>query len=209
MVTARGCGSNEAVEVSAATGSMSDRDLWNLSADGDQDAFAEMFHRHAQRVWNQAYRLCGSWDQAEDLSAATFLLAWRRRGAVALVNDSALPWLLAVVSNLARDEMRGLRRRDKLLRRIPPPTPIDDPAEAVVVRLSDRSEGGDLRRALAALPEAQRRAVELCLVAELSTADAAAALGISEATIRSNLSRGRARLRDALTTLRARQEKTR
>ena len=202
-------GPGEAVEASDSEPVASDRELWNRSADGDHDAFAEMFNRHAQRVWNHAYRLSGSWDQAEDLTSATFLLAWRRRGVVTLVNDTALPWLLAVVGNLVRDESRGLRRRDRLLRRIEPPEPVDDPAESVVVRLSHYGEGGALRAALAALPQAQRRAVELCLVAELPVADAAAALGISEVTVRSNLSRGRARLRESLDTLRARRETTR
>jgi RNA polymerase sigma-70 factor (ECF subfamily) len=52
--------------------------------------------------------------------------------------------------------------------------------------------------AVRTLPRAERQAVELCLLGELSTADAAAVAGVAEASMRSRLSRARARLRTML-----------
>lgn len=69
-----------------------DGELWRRAADGDQGAFTALFERHAQAVWNHAYRLTGSWSAAEDLTSNAFLIAWRKRAEVTLGRDSALPW---------------------------------------------------------------------------------------------------------------------
>ncbi|NBH10111.1 RNA polymerase sigma factor, partial [Amycolatopsis sp. SID8362] len=96
-----------------------DRALWDRAAEGDETAFGELFERHAEAVWNHAYRLTGSWAAAEDLTSNTFLTAGRRRADVTLVRDSALPWLYTVAGNAARDEYRGAKRRRLLLRKTP------------------------------------------------------------------------------------------
>jgi len=88
----------------------SDTELWTRAAAGDRAAFGDLFERHVESVWNHAYRLTASWSQAEDLTSATFLLAWRKCGQIRLIRDSALPWLYTVVGNLARDERRGAVR---------------------------------------------------------------------------------------------------
>jgi RNA polymerase sigma-70 factor (ECF subfamily) len=50
--------------------------------------------------------------------------------------------------------------------------------------------------AVARLPKAERRVVELCLLGDLSTSDAAEVLGVAESTVRAHVSRARARLRE-------------
>jgi RNA polymerase sigma-70 factor, ECF subfamily len=58
-----------------------------------------------------------------------------------------------------------------------------------------------MRRVLAAvakLPRSERQVVELCLIGELSTAEAAELLNLEEVSIRSRISRARARLRKTL-----------
>lgn len=180
-----------------------DRQLWASAAAGDAAAFGELFERHARLVWNHAYRLTGSWEQAEDLTSNAFLVAWRRRSSVTLVHDSALPWLYTVVGNLVRESNRGSARRSRLLRRLRPADPVGDHADSVVARIDDAGDTSVLLAGVQRLPSAQRRAVELCLIGELTSAQAAAVLGVSEVTVRSNLSRGRSRLRDELSAVRA------
>ncbi|MEU0466282.1 RNA polymerase sigma factor [Amycolatopsis sp. NPDC006131] len=172
-----------------------DADLW---ARGDREAFAVLFERHAQAVWNHAYRLTGSWASAEDLTSATFLTAWRKRADLTLVRDSALPWLFTVAGNLARDEHRGRTRRLRLLRRMPDPAPVSDHADGVADRLDGEARLRLIIDAVRALPAAQRQVVELCLLGELPVADAAALLEVAEVTVRAHLSRARARLRALL-----------
>lgn len=169
-----------------------DAELWER---GDQAAFATLFDRHAEAVWNHCYRLTASWATAEDLTSATFLAAWRGRAGITLVRDSALPWLYAVAGNLARTEFRRLGRFRRALRRVPDRDVVPDHAERVISSVDDDRE---LRRVLAAvrtMPAAEREAVELCLLGELSTAEAAELLGVAEVSVRSRISRARARLR--------------
>lgn len=175
--------------------SPSDAELWQLIALGEHAAFTTLFERHAEAVWNYAHRLTASWQAAEDMLSATFLTAWRKRGEVVLVQDSALPWLYTVAGNLARTEFRAGRRRLRLLTRLSVEHTRDHADD-----VADRMQASDeLRRVLNAidrLPRAEREVARLCLLGELPIADAAAALGIAEASVRSRVSRARARLRD-------------
>lgn len=51
--------------------------LWAQVRAGDRDAFTALYHRHADAVWNHAYRLTASRTAAEDVLAATFLALGR------------------------------------------------------------------------------------------------------------------------------------
>jgi RNA polymerase sigma-70 factor (ECF subfamily) len=182
----------------AVVGIATDGDLWSQGATGDKRAFGELFERHAQAVWNHAYRLTGSWAAAEDLTSQTFLIAWRKRGDMTLVRGSALPWLYTVAGNLARTERRGGHRRLRLLNRIPAAPPVDDHAERVAEQLDGEAKLREVIAAISELPKAQRQAVQLCLLEDIPIADAAELLGVAEVTVRSHLSRARAQLRVVL-----------
>lgn len=172
-----------------------DADLWPSVARGDHAAFTVLFERHAQRVWNYTYRLTASWPQADDLTAAVFSTLWRRRADVRLVDGSALPWLLTVASNLSKNERRRVAR---FLRAMPRLAVDDARPDHAEVLAEDAAAHARLERVLAAvrrLPRAERQAVELCGLGRLPVADAAALLGIAEASVRSRLSRARTRLR--------------
>jgi RNA polymerase sigma factor (sigma-70 family) len=175
-----------------------DHELWSLAQDGDRDAFTAIYHRHAEAVWNHACRLTASQSAAEDVLAATFLTAWRRRHSVRLVAESARPWLLAVAGNEARTEWRRMTRHRRLTGRLGPAPAVEDHAESVVTSLDDRRRLHRVLAAIAELPASQREAVALCMVAELPQADAARVLGVPEATLRSRIFRARARLRGVL-----------
>jgi RNA polymerase sigma-70 factor (ECF subfamily) len=172
-----------------------DGELWHDAANGAGSAFAELFERHVEAVWNHAYRLTGSWTRAEDLASATFLTAWRKRAEVTLVRDSALPWLFTVVANLARSEYRSATRFRRAAHRLAVPNSVADHADAVAHRIDDDRRLREVLDEVRRLPRAEREAVELCLLGDLSTADAAELLGVAEASVRSRISRARARLR--------------
>jgi RNA polymerase sigma factor (sigma-70 family) len=176
----------------------SDHDLWARAAVGDRNAFGELFERHAEAVWNHAYRLTASWSQAEDLTSATFLLAWRKCTDVHLIRDSALPWLYTVTGNLAREQRRGAARFLRAVRRVPDTSVTADHADEVAGRVDGDATTARILVAVRSLPRAERQAVELCLLGDLSTADAAELLGVAEVSVRSRISRARARLRTKL-----------
>ncbi|WP_084467970.1 RNA polymerase sigma factor [Actinokineospora inagensis] len=175
-----------------------DHVLWRRAAEGDRSAFGELFERHAEAVWNHAYRLTGSWALAEDVTSATFLTAWRKVTGMTLVRESALPWLYAVAGNIARTEHRRSTRFLRALRRLPTDGVGEDHADAVVERVDVDRRTRQVSHAVQSLPRAEREAVQLCLLGGVPVADAAALLGIAEPSVRARLSRARSRLRTML-----------
>ncbi|HEY6749559.1 MAG TPA: RNA polymerase sigma factor [Mycobacteriales bacterium] len=180
------------------TADLPDTALWELAGAGDGEAFGQLFDRHSRAVYNHCFRLTASWSVAEDLTSTTFLLAWRQRDRLRPVNDSLRPWLLAVATNAVRSHRRSTGRRLRLAARVPAEPPVADHAEDVAGRVDDERRMAAVLTELRRLPRAQQEAVALCLWSGLSYAEAAAALGIAEVTVRSHISRARSRLRAAL-----------
>jgi RNA polymerase sigma factor (sigma-70 family) len=177
---------------------LDDNSLWAAAGDGDRAAFTTLYHRHADAVWRHAYRLTGTRTAAEDVLAATFLTAWRRRAEVRFVADSARPWLLCVAGNEARTEWRRTIRQERLVQRIGAAPTASDHADAVVSRLDDRRRLHRVLGALEGLSDEHRDVIELCMIAGVPQPDAARALGIRQATLRTRLHRARTRLRALL-----------
>jgi RNA polymerase sigma-70 factor (ECF subfamily) len=163
---------------------------------GDPEAFGELFDEHARSVYNHAFRLTGAWSAAEDVVSLTFLEAWRLHDRVAIDTDWSLrPWLLGIATNVARNVRRAARRYDAALARIPRHEAVlPDFAEEVSDRVDDRARLAAVRTALAALRQPEREVLALCVWAGLDYAQAAEALGVPVGTVRSRLSRARAKL---------------
>lgn len=171
-----------------------DRALWSQAAGGGGHAFGVLFDRHAKAVYNHCFRLTASWAEAEDHLQATFLLAWRKRAEVRLERESALPWLLTVATNVVRNDQRSLTRRLRNLRRLGEERPVPDHADRVVERLDDQRRMKELLDAVAKLPRNEREALALCVWSDVSYADAAAVLGITEGSVRARVSKARSKL---------------
>lgn len=155
-----------------------------------------LFDRHARAVYNHVFRRTASWAEAEDLTSAVFLEAWRRRREVVLDRDSALPWLLGVATYLTLNRQRALRRYRSATARLPGIGAAPDHADDVAARVDDERAMARLRAEVARLPRHEREVIELCAWAGLDHQAAAVALGIAEGTVRSRLSRARGRLAD-------------
>jgi RNA polymerase sigma-70 factor (ECF subfamily) len=171
-----------------------DQELCAALGGGDETAFGQLFERHHRAVYNHAFRLSGSWTVAEDVTQATFLTAWRRRGQARVVDGSLLPWLLVVAGNTVRAERRSARRWLALRRRVPAPPDAPDPADDIAGRMDDERRVARLLELTARLTPAEREAVALCLWSGVGYPQAAAVLGISETAVRSRVSRARSRL---------------
>ena len=86
----------------------SDSELWTRARGEDRQAFADLFERHAQAIYNYCFRRVGNWASAEDLTSVVFLEAWRRRS-VELPEGMVLPWLYGVATNVVRNANRSRR----------------------------------------------------------------------------------------------------
>jgi RNA polymerase sigma factor (sigma-70 family) len=163
-----------------------------------RDRFSALYERHCHAVYNHCFRRGGSWSLAEEMTAATFLTAWRRWASAPEAVDDALPWLLAIANNMLRNTRRAQRRYAAALARIERPETVTDPAEAVAARVDAERQMAAALPVLGKLPARERAVIELCVGARLTTTQAATALGIPAGTVKSRLSRGLSRLRREL-----------
>jgi RNA polymerase sigma-70 factor (ECF subfamily) len=174
-----------------------DHVLWDRAREGDGAAFGALFERHAGRIYNYCFRRTADWALAEDLTSATFFLAWRARGREQLRAESALPLLFGIATNVLRNQRRSLKRGREAFARLPlPPAEEPDFAEDAATRLSDEGTMRELLELFARLPRREQDVIALCEWSDLPYEDAAVALGIPIGTVRSRLARGRSRLRE-------------
>ncbi|MGW4941940.1 RNA polymerase sigma factor [Actinoplanes sp. NPDC004185] len=163
---------------------------------GDPETFGQLFSDHAQAVYRHVVRSTGNWSAAEDIVSLTFLEAWRLRGKLRPDGDSVLPWLLGIAVNVLRNNRRAARRHAAALVRLPPAEAMPDFADELVNRMRDSEQLAAATAALDRLRPAEREVFTLCVWSGLDYAQTAEALGVPVGTVRSRLSRARAKLRE-------------
>jgi RNA polymerase sigma factor (sigma-70 family) len=160
----------------------------------DPAALAALFDRYGDRIYNHCFRHLGDWAEAEDATSSVFLEVWRHRRRVRLHDGSALPWLYGVATNVCRNAGRSRRRHLRAVARLPRPAPEADHAQEVSDRLGSEARMREVLALIAGLPAHEREVLALVAWAGLSYEQAAAALAVPVGTVRSRLSRARARL---------------
>lgn len=179
-------------------GGQGDGESWRRLAAGDHDALGQLFDQYATAVYNHLFRRTADWSEAEDLTSAVFLQAWRRRRDVVIDRDSALPWLLGVANHVLRNSRRAKRRYRAVLGKLAAETREPavgiDPADSVAARVDAERQVAELRRAIDRLPRHEREVIELCVWSGLDQQAAAQALGVAVGTVKSRLHRARQRL---------------
>lgn len=176
-----------------STEDLPDLELWDLVGDGDGAALGQLFERHADAVYNHAFRRTADWSLAEEVASLVFLEAWRRRGSVELERDTALPWLLGVANNVLRNRWRTKHRHRKALALLPESSTgrFDDDVDD---RLDDQQRMRRLLKLIERLPRTQRDVLEMVAWDGLTYEQAADVLDVPVGTVRSRLSRARRRL---------------
>jgi RNA polymerase sigma factor (sigma-70 family) len=161
------------------------------AAESDPAAFGRLYERHVEAVHAWFDRRL-AW-AAADLTAETFARAWLwRRRFDDRRDGTALPWLYGIAANVLRETVRRDRVDTRARERLGLPTDLGaEDFAAVDQRLSPRET---LARALAALPEDQRRAVQLRVLQDLSYREVAKRLSIRPAAARLRVSRALRRL---------------
>lgn len=130
-------------------------------------------------------------EDAADVVAETFLVAWRRLDEIG-DERSVLPWLYGVARRVVWTQQRAAARQRAIAARVAAREPhlLSEPA---------RSLGeGRLSAALAGLSETDRELLLLVAWEELSSREAARVVGCSATAVRIRLHRARMRLRQAL-----------
>ncbi|MFI0454228.1 SigE family RNA polymerase sigma factor [Actinomadura sp. 6N118] len=158
----------------------------------DDESFTEFVVARGTALTRTAALLCGARQDAEDLLQAALEKAYRHWGRIDPETDPE-PYVRRILVNLAISRSR----RWKVLREIymarPPDEPVASPVHAVELR-------GTLMDELRKLGPRQRAVLVLRFWEDLSEAETAQVLGCSVGTVKSQASRGLARLRERLGT---------
>lgn len=173
-----------------------DENLMALVSGGDRRAFAVLVNRHTSLFFSAAFRMCGQKEEAEDIVQEAFLKLWDRPGVFDPSRGAKFTtWFYRVVTNLAID--RGRRRRAHA-----GPEALETLADTRMradARLIEREREEILERAVQALPDRQKAALNLCFYEGLSNREAADALGIGIKALESLLMRAKAAIRADVT----------
>ncbi|WP_439082417.1 RNA polymerase sigma factor [Streptomyces sp. WL006] len=172
-----------------------DADVIAQSLD-EPELFAGLYDRHAPDIHRYAARRLGE-GAADDITAETFLIAFRTRDRYDTAHRLARPWLYGIAANLIGKHRRTEVRALKALARTG-----HDP---VAASWSDRSDDrlavqAPLAGALAALSPGDRHVLLLVAWADLGYQEVAEALRIPLGTVRSRLNRARRKVRASLST---------
>ncbi len=164
---------------------------------GDPAAIEALVCAHQGRVYRLALSVLD--DPAEADEAAQDALVAALRALDSYRGDAAFTtWLYAITMNVCRGHLRRRRARERLHQALQAVFRLrggpDDPEDRTVRREADRG----LWRAIQALGEKHRLPVILRYYHELSIAEIAQVLGISEGTVHSRLYTARERLKEAL-----------
>ena len=151
-----------------------------------ESRFSCLYQRHEREILRYALRRCADPQDAADVVAETFLVAWRRLGDVP-VGDEARLWLYATARRVHSNHRRGANRRSRLAERL-----RDELRRQIPVQPPTEEHG--VIEALAEMRDADRELLMLVGMEGLTPSEAARVLGISAVTTRTRLHRARRRL---------------
>jgi RNA polymerase sigma-70 factor, ECF subfamily len=169
-----------------------DEELLARVANGDRDAFGDLYQRYARAVLGLAIRRLGDRGRAEDAVQEAFASVWRAARSYKRDRGPVAPWLYAVARNAIAD--RGRARTE------PPAEPTDMPSdEPGPPEQAEQSwVAYRVHRAMEGIPETERTVLELAYWSGLSQSEIADRLGIPLGTVKTRTRSALARLADAL-----------
>lgn len=168
--------------------------IWGRALGGDPGAFANIYDLHRDKVYAQAYRWARSVHDAEDILAMAFFETWRNRTRVRIVNGSIAAWLLVTTNHIAQNTARSARRHRIAMAKIPAREDMDDHAPEILAGIDQDATALKVREAFTQLKPRDRDVLTLVVINELSLDHASQALGVPVGTVKSRLSRAKARL---------------
>ena len=182
-----------------------DDDLVARTAQGDAQAFAQLFRRCQGQVYRFALHMTGTSGAADDVTQDVFMIVMKDAGRYQPGRSGVNAWLCGIARNCARQRLERERAFLAL-------SEDDDVLNEAVLQtdpLGDltRAEGIErVRKAVLNLPIRYREVIVLCDLQEMSYVEAADALSCAVGTVRSRLHRGRQLLATKLSASEASRE---
>ncbi len=171
---------------------------------GDLDAFNRLILAYQDRVYNQAYRVLGESQAADDATQEAFISAYKNLRSFR--GGSFRAWLLRIVTNACYDELRRRKRRpttsleplDESGDEIESPHWIADPGELPEDNVLRAELGRAIQHCLDKLPQDFRVVVVLIDIQGLDYREASNVIGKPLGTVKSRLARARNRMQECL-----------
>jgi RNA polymerase sigma-70 factor, ECF subfamily len=167
-------------------------------AQGDGDALAELYDRHARPIYSLALRILRDVSDAEDVVQEVFSQAWRQAPRYSTSRGVVAAWLLVLTRSRAIDRLRSRRVR-------PHDTPDDravsdlvDPGPSIDCQIVSSEQIARVRTALDQLPGLQRVAIELAYFEGLTHAEIADRLEQPLGTVKTRIRLALTKLREVL-----------
>jgi RNA polymerase sigma-70 factor (ECF subfamily) len=184
-----------------SSGAQDEQALIEAAARGELPAFNQLILAYQGLAYNLAYRILGNGDAAADATQEAFIKAYRSLGQYR--GGSFKAWLLRIVTNVCYDQLRSLQRRpasslEDLAGNSEHAGQLVDEAEQPADYALRQELGGVIQQGIERLPPDQRMVLVLSDIEGLSYEEIAQVMQSSLGTVKSRLSRARAKLRDFL-----------
>lgn len=171
-----------------------DHALLALIQDGSHEAFAVLVQRHSERFYRLAYRYVHNKETAEDIVQDAFLKLWEAPARWQPERNSKFTtWFYRIVVNLCLDwqkKKRPLTLDEEI--------PLVDAQETLDIAMIRTQEQRILEQEIAALPERQRLALNLCFEDGLSNQEAAEVIGVRLKALQSLIMRAKTTLKERM-----------
>ena len=166
---------------------------------GDDEAFGRIVEAFQGPVYNLCYRMLEEPTEAEDAAQETFMKAYRNLGSYD-PKRKFINWILAIASNHCVDRLRKRRLSLISLQEINPWRAPAAEIEAPESSLADLEQEQEIQQMLSELSGTDRAAIVLRYWYDLSYAEIAASLSLTESAVKSRLHRARNQLAESWTT---------
>ena len=176
----------------------SDQAALSRMAQGEGDAVAELYDRHARPVYSLALRILGDVTEAEDVVQEVFSQAWRQASRYNTSRGAVAAWLLMLARSRAIDRLRARRARPKSASDEHAADAIVDTALPVDSQVISFEQITRVRAALDELPMLQKLAIELAYFEGFTHAEIAARLEQPLGTVKTRIRLALVKLREVL-----------
>lgn len=170
-----------------------DIELLHRLKEGDQEAFALLYNKHAKPIYWKIKRMVKISEEVEELFQELFVRVWERREQI----DPYQPfsaYLYRIAENMVYDFYRKASRTEKLKDTLR--STSEDAYDQIEQALFKKETSDILSQAIATMPPVRRQAFILCKMEEKSYEEVAAIMGISTNTVRNHIVKGTQTLKD-------------
>jgi RNA polymerase sigma-70 factor (ECF subfamily) len=163
---------------------------------GDAASIESLYDRYGRLAYSLAYRVLNDAASAEEIVQEAFLALWRNASSFDASRGTLRAWLLAIVRNRAIDRIRGNRGQQSTasIEHMGRMAEVPDAWETVSIEL----ERKQVREAVAALPDEQRRTLELAYFGGLTHNEIARQMDVPLGTVKGRMRIGLEKVRSFL-----------